>query len=86
MDLSTVYNKLEEQQYKTVEEVLDDIQLIWDNCKTYNQKGWWIYDLADKLQRLFKKMVKTNLPMVALPGAPVKANTKGGKSEKAEKV
>lgn len=39
MDLGTVSNKLRDESYKTVEQVLDDIQLIWDNCKTYNPQG-----------------------------------------------
>lgn len=39
MDLSTINRKLREDKYRTVEEVLDDIQLIWDNCKSYNQQG-----------------------------------------------
>ncbi len=39
MDLSTVSRKLREEKYNFVEEVLDDIQLIWDNCKAYNQSG-----------------------------------------------
>ena len=36
MDLGTVNQKLKDDQYEIVEDVLDDIQLIWDNCKTYN--------------------------------------------------
>lgn len=36
MDLSTINKKLREERYHIVEEVLDDIQLIWDNCKVYN--------------------------------------------------
>lgn len=39
MDLGTVNQKLREDRYETVEQVLDDIQLIWDNCKTYNPQG-----------------------------------------------
>lgn len=39
MDLSAVNRKLREEKYRTVEEVLDDLQLIWDNCKLYNQQG-----------------------------------------------
>lgn len=73
MDLNTVSVKLQEGAYQSVEEALDDLQLIWDNCKLYNQKGSWIYDKAEKLERLFKKGVKAHLPMVALPGAPAKA-------------
>ena len=36
MDLGTVSNKLRENRYENVEEVFDDLQLIWDNCKMYN--------------------------------------------------
>lgn len=36
MDLSTVKVKLDNQSYKYVEEFLEEIQLIWDNCKLFN--------------------------------------------------
>jgi hypothetical protein len=39
MDLGTVRNKLLAGHYSNHQLVLDDIQLIWDNCKTYNQEG-----------------------------------------------
>lgn len=36
MDLGTVKKNLNNNLYETVEACLGDIQLIWDNCKTYN--------------------------------------------------
>lgn len=36
MDLGTVDRKCQDGEYLYAEEVLEDIQLIWDNCKTYN--------------------------------------------------
>jgi hypothetical protein len=39
MDLGTVKKNLTLGNYQTVEDCLDDIQLIWDNCKAYNTKG-----------------------------------------------
>lgn len=39
MDLGTVKSKLNDGQYLYVEDMIDDIQLIWDNCKTYNLPG-----------------------------------------------
>jgi hypothetical protein len=39
MDLGTVQNKLNNADYLFIEDVIDDIQLIWDNCKTYNLPG-----------------------------------------------
>lgn len=58
MDLSTVKKKLSIEKYKSVESVLDDIQLIWDNCKTYNDSTSWIHTLAVKLEKPFRKMIK----------------------------
>jgi hypothetical protein len=49
MDLGTVRKKLLNGKYKLAEEILDDLQLIWDNCKLYNAPGSWIYVVADKL-------------------------------------
>ncbi len=39
MDLSTVKKKFFGLKYGNVEECLDDIQMCWDNCKTYNAEG-----------------------------------------------
>lgn len=62
MDLSTVLRKLKEERYQRLEEVLDDLQMIWDNCKTYNPNNSWIHSIAEKLERSFKKMVKNYFP------------------------
>ena len=39
MDLGTVEKQLNANKYRTVEEFIDDVQLIWDNCKAYNEAG-----------------------------------------------
>ena len=46
MDLSTVNKKFKEDRYDYIEEVLDDMQLIWDNCKKYNPEASWIHSVA----------------------------------------
>jgi hypothetical protein len=64
MDLSTVSRKLREDKYSFVEEALDDIQLIWDNCKAYNQSGSvvFMYNILVDLQHSRKtvKIVQKN--------------------------
>lgn len=78
MDLGTISRKCNEDRYTYVEEVLDDMQLVWDNCKLYNPPNsvsvhyiQWIYNLAEKLERSFKKMVKNYLPHISItvPGS-----------------
>lgn len=38
MDLNTVRRTLNKNLYKNIEDFLDEIQLIWNNCKLYNEK------------------------------------------------
>ncbi len=63
MNLLKVQDKLKNREYRTTEEVLDHIQLVWDNCKEYNQEGPF-YNLADKMERAFKKMIRNYLPNI----------------------
>ena len=55
MDLGTVRVKLEEGLYMTIAEVMADLQLIWDNCKTYNSADSLIVCHAKKLERIALK-------------------------------
>ena len=66
MDLGTAKKKLQGNKYALIEEFLDDLQMIWQNCKTYNAEGSWIFNLADKLERYFKKLIKNYLPQIQL--------------------
>ena len=36
MDLATMTKKVKTHVYKTQREFVDDLNLIWDNCLTYN--------------------------------------------------
>lgn len=55
MDLSTLQKNLQERKYLLVSEVLDHIQLIWDNCKTYNIEGSVI------IMRLYTNLIKVHI-------------------------
>ena len=57
MDLGTVRNNLENFYYKTVRQCLDDIQLVWDNCKLYNMEESDIYKVAKVLEEDTKVLV-----------------------------
>jgi hypothetical protein len=46
MDLSTVNKKVNQGKYQSIEALCDDLQLIWDNCKSYNPPNSWIYETA----------------------------------------
>jgi hypothetical protein len=58
MDLTTIKKNLKASKYSNVQEVLDDIQLIWDNCKKYNIEGSDIYKIAQHCEKNTKKIIE----------------------------
>lgn len=62
MDLSTISQNLEDNFYENIEEVYQDIQLIWDNCKKYNLEGSAVYKSAQACERFTKKYFDKHNP------------------------
>ena len=56
MDLSTVRKKIKSEKYAYIEELLEDLILIWDNCRAYNQIGSAIVTNANYLQNKLKSI------------------------------
>ena len=54
-DLNTVRNKLNEDKYENIQECLNDIQLIWDDCKTFNPPQSEFVKMANHCEKLFRK-------------------------------
>lgn len=57
-DLGTIKSKLEQGSYSTIEEVAEEIRLVWRNCMLYNRDGSEYYHLADKFSRAFEEAYK----------------------------
>ncbi|EHK22279.1 uncharacterized protein TRIVIDRAFT_191105 [Trichoderma virens Gv29-8] len=55
MDLSTVKQKMDQKQYTTEEEFLNDVRQIFDNCFTYWKKGDPMWAAGERLQRTFEE-------------------------------
>jgi hypothetical protein len=51
-----------EGKYKFVEEILDEIQLCWDNCKLYNALGSEIYEQVLFMEQAFDRFGKEFIP------------------------
>ncbi|CAJ0827420.1 11870_t:CDS:2 [Entrophospora sp. SA101] len=56
MDLSTIYNKLEKEEYTSAEEFEADIRLMFDNCYKFNAPGTDVYNMAKHLKALQKHL------------------------------
>jgi hypothetical protein len=55
MDLSKVERRLKASQYNTVDQFLDDMNLIWKNACTYNLEMSAIHQMATKLKGVFEE-------------------------------
>ena len=64
MDLSTVKDNLRNEEYTFVEDCLDDLQLIWDNCKLYNVEYSKIYKMSVRLEDFQSRQIKEFFPEV----------------------
>lgn len=56
MDLGTVCKNLERGgKYRGSQDVYEDVQLVWTNCRIYNQKGDPILELLARVKKNFMK-------------------------------
>ena len=55
MDLGTVKKNLLEYKYSNIKDFLEDINLIWKNCRTYNLPGSDIVKMANHCEKIFNK-------------------------------
>lgn len=39
MDLGTIKAKIETEKYDSIEEIAQDVRLVWSNCMLYNRDG-----------------------------------------------
>ena len=58
MDLSEIERKLENKEYSLVKDVIDDIKLIWYNCRVYNTEFSKIFKISKELEQLADKELK----------------------------
>ena len=57
MDLGTVKKNLLDHKYSNFKEFMEDINLIWNNCRTYNLPGSEILKMANHCEKMFNKQL-----------------------------
>mmetsp|Transcript_15046 Transcript_15046/g.38640 ORF Transcript_15046/g.38640 Transcript_15046/m.38640 type:complete len:909 (-) Transcript_15046:1771-4497(-) len=75
MDLSTVRSKLKERKYWAAQEAIDDLRLIWANCRTFNRPGDDVCKMADMLE----KHMDQKLTQMPTPETEIFPSAKRGK-------
>ncbi|OMJ85646.1 hypothetical protein SteCoe_12995 [Stentor coeruleus] len=65
MDLGTIKKRLKSHHYTKTQDFIADIQLVWDNCKKFNEAGTEIYQQAVFLEKQTRRYcAKLRLPML----------------------
>ena len=57
MDLGTLKKNLLNGDYKIFQEFIDDANLIWENCRLYNQAGSGIVKKANNLDKKMRQLI-----------------------------
>lgn len=89
MDLGTVKKRLEESYYANETQFADDVRLVWNNAKTYNQPGSGIYVTADSLSKMFERRmskVKKSEPSPTAAAGATAATVAGGAPKSKKKA
>merc|ERR1712020_157484 len=55
MDMTLIRQKMREDEYQSADALVDDVKLMFNNCKTYNVEGSDIYNNAITLETVLLK-------------------------------
>ncbi|KAI0641156.1 SNF2 family N-terminal domain-containing protein [Trametes meyenii] len=78
--LSTIRKRISSHYYKNVLDFREDMRLMFNNARTYNQEGSWVYVDADEMEKVFDSMFAKVIVGSGLPGAPSPNPNVGGSS------
>ncbi|KAI0735883.1 SNF2 family N-terminal domain-containing protein [Earliella scabrosa] len=78
--LSTIRKRISSHYYKNVLDFREDMRLMFNNARTYNQEGSWVYVDAEEMEKAFNAAFEKNIVGSGLPGAPSGSGGAGGSS------
>lgn len=58
MDFASIKNNINHFKYTDYSKILDDIRLIFNNCREYNNPSSDIYKTGQRLSNFFENRVK----------------------------
>ncbi len=58
MDFSKIKNNIHNFSYSDYTKIIEDVRLVFDNCKAYNEKRSDIYKKANRMAEMFETRAK----------------------------
>ena len=68
--MSTIRKRITSNYYKSVLDFWEDFRLMFNNARTYNQEGSWVYNDAEEMEKIFNATFERTIAGSDLPGAP----------------
>ncbi|XP_026080099.1 transcription intermediary factor 1-alpha isoform X2 [Carassius auratus] len=68
MDLSVIRSKLEDSNYKSTEDFVEDVRLIFKNCATFHKEDTEMANVGANLESYFEEQLKLLYPDRTFPG------------------
>ncbi|KIK14402.1 hypothetical protein PISMIDRAFT_688007 [Pisolithus microcarpus 441] len=72
--LSTLRKRMNAGYYKSITQFKEDWKLMFDNARTYNQEGSWVYVDAEEMEKVFFITLEKVTAGSGLPGASPSPN------------
>jgi len=67
--LSTLRKRANTGYYKSITHYKEDWKLMFNNARTYNQEGSWVYIDAEEMEKVFYSTLEKTTAGSGLPGA-----------------
>jgi ATP-dependent helicase STH1/SNF2 len=67
--LSHIRKRTNANSYKTVAAYRADWKLMFDNARTYNQEGSWVYIDAEEMEKVFEAAFDRHVTNAGFPGS-----------------
>ncbi|KAH8405515.1 hypothetical protein KR215_001646, partial [Drosophila sulfurigaster] len=69
MDVGTIIKRVQNQYYQCVDELIDDLRLVIDNCFKFNRPGEVVYRKGMQLEKFFLKVLDQMPPGPEYPSS-----------------
>jgi ATP-dependent helicase STH1/SNF2 len=63
--MKQIKKKIDKDPTYSLPTLRSEMHLLWDNARTYNQEGSWVYEAADQMQEEFDRLYDIEVAAIA---------------------
>ena len=81
--MASIRKRITAGTYKLATDFREDWRLMFNNARTYNQEGSWVYNDAEEMEKIFDSVFERAIAGTDMPGAPPKVSASGSSTYEA---